>query len=563
MATAVLLSGCLGGGTKTSSSGPGSPPDHLSTRISELARQVRPLLRFDSSEQWRPLDVPSFFAEPGGQELCADYRHPPSVCLLIRTAPSGGHDRSSGPNLFDPQGIFGDPSTWLSPYSPCDRSAPSGLLLDCDSNHEGIRNVAAIYWHPVRIAGDPHLYLDYWFFYRYNHFPLTEYFPRPFYDEHYGDWEGIVVAIAHPSTDPALAWVAYAQHSGQPFRYLPGALTCNQAQCAGSNVRPDVFVANNSHASYVRPCRQTILLALCSQTDSPLPDYGRDGRYERGADHEAAALLEFPRSSTAWEQWPGNWNSMLDPVIASPGRQLRYSHPNEFECDSSAPCTEGGNSDPCAGWDGADVAAVACRPATVGAALAEGTIGSPRSRQARVIAPRGFARSLGPHYRIASGPGITQVIGPPLRPGASLVLSGEWASGTVLTVRTADASGTATLRFNHLTTTSSSPLTVTVRRTGAGLRGLGATVAPASASGRRPQAFVGVVTVHVTVNQPSAPLTPSCVRTRAGGPILVSLPRQGLATEVELWASITGPIVFERTIARGSSRVSTLGSSTI
>ena len=186
-----------------------SPSSTISTILPNLDSQATnfmPVLRFDSSEEWRPLNVDGFFAE-GQHHLCDA-----GTCSLITSTADLNGDRS--PSAYvDVAGTdwtqSGDETTFHSPYSNC----TSGGLRDCDTGPE-----SAIYYRPDAVYGG-YQYIDYWYFYRANYFWQS-------IDWHEGDWEG--VTIAPESSGKTFDYAAFSQH-GTYYAYLRDVLRCEDS----------------------------------------------------------------------------------------------------------------------------------------------------------------------------------------------------------------------------------------------------------------------------------------------------------------------------------------------
>jgi lysophospholipase L1-like esterase len=173
--------------------------------------------------------------------------------------------------------------------------------------------------------------------------------------DHQSDWEGVTVVLdaGNPTGSPVS--VNYAQHDGS-VRYSWAALqrlwqltrSEHFAPVGALDVRPLVFSARGTHASYPIPCGDV----SCPRNVVPqlrntaaLQDNPHDGRrpWERITDEACAgtcvALLPTRRDGTepeGWNAWPGEWGtanclvglfcSSAEPP-RSPGHQGRYQHP--------------------------------------------------------------------------------------------------------------------------------------------------------------------------------------------------------------------------------------------
>jgi hypothetical protein len=291
----------------------------------ELARRFRPVLRFDRLEPWRPLEIEAFLAESfaggGGHEVCptAGRCRPTADHPALRREPGARldlHDAAASP----------------------DERCHLGVLRDCDDGEK-----SAIYYR-VSASTNGRLFVDYWWFLRFNHFPYREDRAAPcggrkpplVEANHEGDWEGMTVVVR--SEEPReIDAVAYSAH-GHSFRYSEAAPELVDG-------RPVVYVACGSHAAYPRPCEEN-----CRQTQHECdadpcrePTSGRaeatyDGAVEwgRNRDHacfspaDAPCLRPLPQSIAAatgvpFTTWPGRWGDAGGP--GSPGLQDRYRMP--------------------------------------------------------------------------------------------------------------------------------------------------------------------------------------------------------------------------------------------
>lgn len=252
-----------------------------------LAYAFRPLLRFDSSERWRPLDVDWLLAEPG-HLACPTPTTPPPCAPL-----TGADQLTSAVDHLDLRGD-GPPDGAIRPriYAHVVRDPdPAGRA------------------RPRRIA------IDYWWFLRHNAFGIAS---------HEGDWEGVTVIV-----DPfgrGVRNVNFSQH-GRSWRYPRAVL-----RLRGRHV--EVYVAAGSHAAYPRPCARR-----CRQTEGTLPEARHDGRARwvgntaRGCRARCVALLPSRAEATArghWSAWPGRWGATVSPAAAaprSPALQARFRNP--------------------------------------------------------------------------------------------------------------------------------------------------------------------------------------------------------------------------------------------
>ena len=415
-----------------------SGPSPVATPSADLsaANAVRPQLRFDSSEPWRPLDVEQMFATDR-----------PRACLLgscRSLAAPVGLERFSA---LDLPGSVDDRDSYQSADPRCRQHG----LSDCDAGP-----ASAMYVNATSDGG--YRYFDFWWYLRFNHGPFAGL--RRF--EHESDWEGVTVAQSLSSNGSVFDFAAFAAHDGV-YRYLRDALTCGGQPCAGGG-RIDVFSANGTHASYPRPCSRRQPFS-CHQTGMPIPEAGFDGQRPWAANSLAAVLKSFPPAgANTWVDWTGDWGSGDDARVASPARQERFRAPSTVTC--SGRYAEGTSlsceldrlgaqasqvEDPCTSWTGPFVAAAACEPAALRQQLASGGLGAAGIVTLRLA-----------DGRAASGGAVAQVLRSPLRGGERLLVEGQPGPDTELVVRAADSSG-ASVRTSQFRLTG--PGTVVATRT--------------------------------------------------------------------------------------------------
>lgn len=452
-----------------------------------LAASFAPLLRFDSSEKWRPLNVATLFGErdAGGLPLhrrCLPYDSPDAARLLgVSQYPTtAGPDdysvpqSSGGQTVFIPvarcprTGSLADAISWRSPdayvdlqqlgpstsqgdFSSPDARCHVGILLDCNGNEIAGDDKSAIYYYVTETSG--YAYVQYWMFYRYN-----SYSDSISTGKHEGDWEAVAVA---PSLDgTTFDFASFSQH-GAWFSYLRANLRCgDQADlsCGTSTVhrgkRLISYVSNGSHANYPLACQEVVAELSCVR-GTGAPERGYDGAKPWG--HNAGGgLLAMPvLGISGWSDWPGHWGATgsgpFAPGTAAPGSpaaQGMFNRPwggcgsNDSGCAvpassrraplarTSAPTA----SRSCESWFGGGVAALACAPSSLRRAVAHRRMGREGTLTLRAVrqGASGRARSL---WHEASADGVSQVMGAPLVAGDRLVLEGSAARGTAVRVR--------------------------------------------------------------------------------------------------------------------------------
>ncbi|HWM53860.1 MAG TPA: hypothetical protein VNO20_00500 [Solirubrobacterales bacterium] len=407
-----------------------------------LAHAYEPVLRFDSSEEWRPLNIDSFFGEEQHQ-VCEGE----SCSLISSAADLNLHTGSNAEiNIAGSYNEAGDEENYHSPYEECTATG----LRDCDTGSR-----SAIYY---RIGGTygGYQYIDYWFYYRANYFTNQ-------LGWHEGDWEGVTVA---PSpTSSTFDYAAFSQH-GTFYSYLRDVLRCEDApgesvpasetcgtESQHTGHRVAVFPANGTHANYTTPCSEQIILVSCSQNGPGSQERGYDGadRWGRAFDHtggSGAALLPMPDTGKElWSDWPGQWGTDSSSPI-SPALQ-----PVDIECaslDNGEGCVTGPRGEEegafsafaaepggtpvspglsalrCSSWTGPEVAVTACDPKLLRKAVMAGSVGASGSFDVSVPEGSGVA---------AEGSGIAQYLDSPLESGDEVKIAGHVTPRSQVVVR--------------------------------------------------------------------------------------------------------------------------------
>jgi lysophospholipase L1-like esterase len=301
-----------------------------------LALAHRPILQFDGGEQvFRPLDVDEMF-ETGAVRMCQAGAKHFWLCQPI----SSGSDLQTG---FD--------------------------HLAFDTNKLADSEVdTRIYFHATRVYPEhrpAEIDLDYWWYLPDN--PARSgsgAFCGPGFEiagatcfDHQSDWEGVTVVLDPAKPDGPPVAVNYAQHDGS-FRYTWPALESlwkrthagRLASAGDRTLRPLVFSARGTHASYpvpcaMRSCPRNVVPGLEGSgtlTENPrngaIPWLPNDDGRCAGA---CVAALPVHRNGTeaqGWNAWDGTWGSAncvvgsnilcasATPPV-SPGQQPRYEHP--------------------------------------------------------------------------------------------------------------------------------------------------------------------------------------------------------------------------------------------
>jgi hypothetical protein len=303
---------------------------HGSQLERRLATLLRPRLRFDTKEPWRPLAVAPFlqehFADGGGQEAC--WLRPERRC-----EPNRGLDQfrrgPGAPEYIDIHGSGRNGRDFRSPDPACRADPPA---VDCNSGRRSV-----IYYR--RTTHEGRWYWDYWWFYRYNDYVGRFNECHYYCADHEGDWEGMTV-ITTPALKPEILGAIYAAHRERVLveaQILPL-----------SGTHPLAFVAEGTHATYPYRCASD-----CSQYATEagvhLPEDDRDGEVAWGGNVDAECaevrcvrpLPEVGHPGDAalplaggWAGWSGRWGStcvngcsLAESSPASPGVQIRFQCP--------------------------------------------------------------------------------------------------------------------------------------------------------------------------------------------------------------------------------------------
>lgn len=291
-----------------------------------LARDFRPILRFDSAEPWRPLSVDALVAErfaSGRHRLCTD--NPEPAQDACRELTSVGQIQGGQPTYIDLFQYRGGSAGYRAPaLQACPWSTQPPGLRDCNGGP-----TSAIYYN-ASLRGDL-LYIDYWWFLRFNDFPVGT---------HEGDWEGVTVVLGDQPR--RVVFVVFDAH-GRHFRYRKSLLRF-------TGRRPHVFIALGSHGAYPQPCARR----SCDRTGSTvLPEPRFNGRARWGRNRSAACgthcVLPLPETlsdpavppvgnAAAWNAWPGRWGALRS-------AQLSFSGPPSAPAFRDATASPGGT--PC------------------------------------------------------------------------------------------------------------------------------------------------------------------------------------------------------------------------
>lgn len=410
--------------------------------VQSVALRFRPYLLFDLGERWRPLDVPYFLDElldDGTDHRLCD---PAGNCLHSPAL----SDLASPYKVLDINGTTGNASSFQTPSHLCYK-APGGQ--DCDKG-----SYSAIYYEPTRDPALGYLYLDYWFFYRYNDDPI---FPE---GNHEGDWEGLTVVVdptgpPNNTGGPVASYVLYATHDENTWSAYLGAPETTHAEG---------YVAQGTHATYPDPCRPAYgdYCGPFEVSYDGLSPWGRNDETECATN----CAIRFENiDGGAWASWDGTWgiDGFFGPggdSPSSPGQQGRFVCARGGLYGSYAGCptppfagipagplasawktssqsttqparspTVGGPAGAaaiCRSWEGTSAALAICQPSLLRRAIRSGNISSRIRPNVRIPGFRG---------RVTAAPGVTQAIGQPLRAGQVALVRGPLEAGTELVVR--------------------------------------------------------------------------------------------------------------------------------
>jgi hypothetical protein len=305
--------------------------------VPDLAMRYRPVLKFDSEESWRPLNVDALLLETTrdgpAHRLCDGVQEDDLHCTPITSALQLSAEPNDAKAYVDLAGRELGGDDYASPQlGDCPKQDRD--LKDCDSGPR-----STIYYQALDANG--HIYVDYWWFLRYNRFDKHD--ARELCRsavtrdatcfDHEGDWEGVTLVLSKDAKQAdRLEFVNYAAHEGV-FRYRP-------VQITREHLRPIVYVANGSHAAYPLACPKE-----CAQVNKlfghALPEDNTDGKAPWGrnddAECEAVAKCLEPLPTTSWGAFAGFWGSRkCDDAFASctfgvpprsPSQQRRFGSP--------------------------------------------------------------------------------------------------------------------------------------------------------------------------------------------------------------------------------------------
>lgn len=276
----------------------GESPPRASPLVTEedqeqaaLARQVRPVLLFDENEARFPLDIRAGI-ESRQIETC-------------RTA------------------LGGEPCKFVEQESELDFGADYLQVRDVIGPRGG--GTSSAYYYRVVPRGN-RVYVDFWWYFTRNPTPVGEgIFCAPGFGlpgltchEHASDWEGVTVVlgpcerfgppcVSVGEEDWSPAAVRYAQHEFiVSYAWRPTLVRLWRTHRGRPTLRPLVYVANNSHASYPVACRRGCK-QLRTLFGAPVSESAHDGRVPWTQNDDCATCLR--RLPLTRDDEPALWNA--------------------------------------------------------------------------------------------------------------------------------------------------------------------------------------------------------------------------------------------------------------
>jgi hypothetical protein len=464
--------------------------------VEQLVTDYRPALFFDSQEGWRPLDVQKLLDEQtitpdAAVHLCArsaqetaqpadecDYRihASPTLSSLASLTADPAHATDAMPGTAD--------GSW--PYLDIPGSADNGVDYQtanpdptCHADNGFGHDLRECFTQPydamyVDVNEDAagNRYLDYWVFYRYNDVNF-----EGDSDDHEGDWEGLTVVLSGNTATPSVTGVIYAAHKDLGFvdpsqlqEYVspdpndPPSLGLQPFTSHSGPTHVAAFVAEGTHASYSFTCSHSVEFT-CANPSFPdllhwIGENNHDGQVGWALNSACSAcVIQMPMDPTSWTFWPGRWGSSIQNDTAagamgespkSPGHQPRFlctqdgwactDRPAGLLSLSTAPNIAPPSS--CDAWINEQTTAVACDPGVLKSAWSHSTL----SRRGKVTIFVGTRVG-------GSRPGLSQLVGLPLRVGQRVSWKGMPYLHMTITVRafTKHHVVTLTARLPHKT----------------------------------------------------------------------------------------------------------------
>ena len=268
-------------------------------RIRAALHKYRPVLRFDSGEQFFPVRAEAITNHEGNRLVRED-----GDLIKERKDRRGLSIRYLRPGEYPTADVHGDKDVRES-----DRVNALGRKPG-DFEGDDRRFRFAVYGRIYYVKDGSRTtgaWLQYWFFYYYNDFPGTD------FGDHEGDWEMVQILV---NAEAIPKFAIYARHgSGLVAEWK------NVDIDPRGKVRPIVYVALGSHASYfkARPCLQ---------------DRHVDGAQEL----RTYRFIKFgSRSTRLWLAWPGRWGGSGGSNKSPQGPQRQgdmWHNPTRFFEDS-------------------------------------------------------------------------------------------------------------------------------------------------------------------------------------------------------------------------------------
>ncbi len=164
------------------------------------------------------------------------------------------------------------------------------------------------------------LYLEYWFYYRFN---STSDIPVPVvsdFDHHQSDWENVTVAVDTDTHAGKILWVSYSQHRNN-FKYTPDELATLGAL---DDTHARAYVAAGTHANYPETCTSE----FCDNYDvgAPGAEANHTGANEWMNDDDAVCarlcvdnVTDYP---DIFENWTYRWG--LHDIDSDPSSEVPF-----------------------------------------------------------------------------------------------------------------------------------------------------------------------------------------------------------------------------------------------
>ena len=295
-----------------------------------IAHRYRPILLFDSREQYAPVDI--------GRAIAAGH-----VSACHRTI--RGDNCAQIKNADELSSDVDFVQVKASNLGPGDNSGGPD---------------SAIYYHVVATTNPPRVYIDYWWFFTENPEPVLSavlcraglHLGEITCFQHEADWEGMTVILAPCEVQPGantncisfaerhvhLIAVAYAEHGGPAKLFIWQTLQqrWTQSSAPTEGERPVVYVALNSHAAYPHKCPPGCGREQSNNGGAPWDNNGTTC-ITPSSDCVRPLPIDTTGKPSAWNAYPGPWGAqhcILDgaycdggPAPRGPALHARYSNP--------------------------------------------------------------------------------------------------------------------------------------------------------------------------------------------------------------------------------------------